>query len=437
MKRIYTGAVATAGVLLALGPAVALSDAPRTDVIQASTKSQVDYHAEAAPARPADGGATIIGGNIQISSDRGARGGAAGACDPDPRFGTHPRPDDEGCTWSEPAGARKDFISFGRHIQNDIPEENGELPFDTDVSPDGAFVPVATDTRESFNGRGGLDDAGARFIEDREVIDDEDLNLRIRATGISGYLAPQGNADNRWRRLCGTGVVEALSNNADLAPPFTAGETRAFVVQVWDADWKDPSDADGGNQDYFIIDVFRAGTTLDQSCRPPAPPPVRPPDANQPPPGPGPGPGPAAAAPPAPVQPAAAAPAAVAAAAPPAPAPALAPARAVRGVQVVRGTARLRGPRACPVRAFAVRVDGRRIRRVTFTVDGRRIAAVARPDGRGAFTVRIDPRRMRAGVHRVRARVQFQAGSGSARTLTMSFRVCARPAAQAQPKFTG
>src|ERR671937_660057 len=97
---------------------------------------------------PEDGGATIVGGNIQIVSDRGARGGAAGACDPDPRFGTHPRPDDEGCAWGEPIGAGEDFISFGRTVQNDLPKESGELPNDTDTSPDGVFVPQTTPTRE-------------------------------------------------------------------------------------------------------------------------------------------------------------------------------------------------------------------------------------------------------------------------------------------------
>jgi hypothetical protein len=104
MKRLYAGALATIGMLLVLGPAAALSDG-RTDVILAGSQDSVDYHAEAAPARPADGGATIIGGNIHIVSDRGVRGGTAGACDPDPRFGTHPRPDDQGCTWDEPVGA--------------------------------------------------------------------------------------------------------------------------------------------------------------------------------------------------------------------------------------------------------------------------------------------------------------------------------------------
>src|SRR4051794_14829994 len=232
MKRLYVGAVATIGMVFALGSATALADG-RTDVILAGSQAQVDYHAEAAAARPADGGATIIGGNIQIKSDRGVDQGIAGACDPDPRFGAQPRPDDQGCAWATPAGASEDFISFGRTIQNDLPKDSGDLPNDTDTSPNGAFVPQTTPTRERFNGRGGLDRDGSLFMESRPVLDDEDLNLRIVGSGIFNYLAPQGNADNRWRRLCGEGTVEAHDNNLGIRAPFT--ETRAFVVQIWDA----------------------------------------------------------------------------------------------------------------------------------------------------------------------------------------------------------
>src|SRR3954451_17426736 len=91
MKRLYAGALATIGMLLALGSATALSEG-RTDVILAGSQAQVDYHAEAAAARPADGGATIIGGNIQITSHRGGRGGLRPGCHPDPRLRTRPRP---------------------------------------------------------------------------------------------------------------------------------------------------------------------------------------------------------------------------------------------------------------------------------------------------------------------------------------------------------
>src|SRR4051794_6002827 len=423
MKRLYVGAVATIGMVFALGSATALSEG-RTDVILAGSQAQVDYHAEAAAARPADGGATIIGGNIQIKSDRGVDEGLAGACDPDPRFATHPRPDGQACTWATPAGTGEDFISFGRTVQNDIPEESGELPNDTDTSPSNAFVPLATPTRERFNGRGGLDANGGLFIEDRPVIDDEDLNFRIRGTAIFNYLAPQGNADNRWRRLCGEGQVEVLDHNAALAAPFTDGETRPFVVQIWDADFKDPSDLDGGNQDYFIIDVYKPGTTFDvNSC-------VAEQQDNNPGcvvncGGGGGGGNPGCVV--------------NCTTSKPTPVAAVAPAAAgVLGTRAVaRGTARIAGARTCPVSRFNVRVTGRQIRRVTFTVDGRRVATVTRADRLGRWTARVNPRGLRAGRHRVQARVEFRRGAGPARTLRMSFRICARPAARVAPNFTG
>jgi len=414
-------------MLMLLGPGAAMADAG--DVILPGSQSQVDYHAEAAPAKPADGGATIIGGNIQITSDRGARGGLAGACDPDPRFGTHPRPDDEGCTWDDPVGAGQDFISFGRHIaaQDAAPDTSGstgsvaggpgDLSGDTDTSPDGAYIPVMTPTRENFNGRGGLDQSGALFMESRPVLDDEDLNFRITGTAIFNYLAPQGNADNRWRRLCGEGVVSQLRDNAPVTGPFAVDETVPFVIQIWDADWKDPSNLDGGNQDYFIVDVYPQGTSFDvDSCRavvppgnPPNNPPVNPPPA------------PPVVPAPVPVK-----------ATPPA------PAGAVKGVEVRRGSARIAAVRACPITSpVTLRVRGRQIRRVTFFVDGRRVAGVTRASSAGLYTARVDPRRLRVGVHRVRARVEFRSGAGPARTLNMSFRTCARPTQAVQPHFTG
>jgi len=426
MKRRFAGALAAVGILVLLGAAVAMALSPRGDVILGGSENDVAYHAEAAPAKPADSGATIIGGNIQIKSDRGARGGLAGDCDPDPRFGDHPRPDDEGCSWDEPVGAGQDFISFGRHIglQDAVPDGSGDTGSsgvsgnttgDTDSSPNGAFTPIDTATRESFNGRGGLDSNGNLFIEDRPVLDDEDQNFRIRATDIFNYLAPQGNADNRWRRLCGAGVVSTFDNNDVNHGPFADGDVVPFVVQIWDADWKDPSDLDGGNQDYFIIDVFPANTKFDvKTCRavqpPNNPPPNNPPPPNTP-------------SPKAPVV-------------TPVVAPNPAPTGAVQGVRIVRGTARIAAAKTCPITPFNLRVQGRRIRSVTFFVDGKRLATVTRGVA-GRYTARVDPRRLKVGVHRVRARVRFLAGSGSARNLNMSFRVCARPAAQVQPNFTG
>jgi hypothetical protein len=74
---------------------------------------------------------------------------------------------------------------------------------------------------------------------------------------------------------------------------------------------------------------------------------------------------------------------------------------------------------------------------VTFSVDGRRVGTVTRADAQGRRKIRVDPRGLRAGRHRVRAQVQFPSGAGRARTLNMSFRTCARPVRQVAPSFTG
>lgn len=389
----------------------------RHDIILAGTGPQVLYHAESAPTRP-NGAAALIGRNIQIDSDRGQDGGLAGACDPDPRFGAHPRPDDEGCTWAVPAGNGEDEVQTGAHIQEDFPEQAGGQAIDTDFFPNGSPFgdPGATDTRESSNGRGGLDDNGNLFIEQRPMLDDEDLNFRLVSTGISAYLAPQGNANNRWRRMCGIGVIEALDDDRPPLAPFAAGDTRAFVVQIWDADWKDPSDQDGGNQDYFIIDILALGTTINLAdCR------ALPPGTTvPPPPGPGPGPGPT------PGQPGA-------------PGPQFTPEGQplVPGEPIVRGRAAARGPRRCVRRPFLVSVIGRQIRRVRFTIDGRRFRTVTRPDARGNFSVRIDPRRFSRGAHRVRAHTTFLRGAGASRTLRVTFQRCARATQRVAPRFTG
>jgi Prealbumin-like fold domain len=104
--------------------------------------------------------------------------------------------------------------------------------------------------------------------------------------------------------------------------------------------------------------------------------------------------------------------------------------------EITSGTARLRGPSGCARRSFRTTVSGRRIQRVTFYLDGRQLARVDARRGQKSFAVRIDPRKVGFGVHRVRARVVFAAGSRTAtRTLRLSFQRCARQAGT--PQFTG
>ena len=98
----------------------------------------------------------------------------------------------------------------------------------------------------------------------------------------------------------------------------------------------------------------------------------------------------------------------------------------------VSGRARLRGASGCVSRPFRAVVSGRQIRRVTFFLDGKR---VARRTGRN-FSTRIRPASLGFRVHRVTARVVFRTASGTRpRTYLLSFQRCARGAIS--PRFTG
>lgn len=185
------------------------------------------------------------------------------------------------------------------------------------------------------------------------------------------------------------------------------------------------------------------GTVVGEAC-PPAPEvqprPEQPPGEQQPPQPPGqqppgqqaPGQQPPGQQPPAAGPPGAPPPAVVA--------PAVLPSRAQAPV------ARLRVPAGCPPQVFSARVTGRSITRVVFTVDGRRLKTLTRPDANGVWKVRINTRRYSTGRHRLVARVTF-GGSAARRAsvrqgrdrvvkaLTVTFSKCARKAQR--PNFTG
>jgi ice-binding like protein len=99
------------------------------------------------------------------------------------------------------------------------------------------------------------------------------------------------------------------------------------------------------------------------------------------------------------------------------------------------GTARISGPGRSVTGPFRVTVTGRRIAKVAFYVDGKRVSTVRAKAGRTNFTVTIDPRRQSGRVHRVTARVTYKAGS---RTRSTTRRVTYRgPTAPRSPRFTG
>src|SRR5206468_1543731 len=89
MRRPLLIAVLAAAGVLAI---VAVALGRGGDVLVAGSQSDVDYHAEG----------QIIGGNIQIQTDRAPdQGQALTRCDPDPRPAPHNRPD---CAWATPNG---------------------------------------------------------------------------------------------------------------------------------------------------------------------------------------------------------------------------------------------------------------------------------------------------------------------------------------------
>jgi uncharacterized repeat protein (TIGR01451 family) len=103
---------------------------------------------------------------------------------------------------------------------------------------------------------------------------------------------------------------------------------------------------------------------------------------------------------------------------------------------VVKGTARLSGPSGCVKKAFDATVRGRRIAKVTFYVDGRKVATRKARAGQRTFRYTVRPNGLSRGVHRVTARVRFvPASETKARTLRLAFQRCKRQVVT--PRFTG
>ena len=126
---------------------------------------------------------------------------------------------------------------------------------------------------------------------------------------------------------------------------------------------------------------------------------------------------------------------------PPSTPTATAPAQQVAGVatqsRARRGTAALRGPRACPhTNTVAATVTGRQIRRVTFFVRGKKVKTVTKADRNGRWTLTMRTSSLRRGANAVTARVEFTAASATrTRNLRISITRCAAQAVQ--PQFTG
>jgi hypothetical protein len=115
-------------------------------------------------------------------------------------------------------------------------------------------------------------------------------------------------------------------------------------------------------------------------------------------------------------------------------APVSASAGGVLGTRTRSAAARLRVPRSCASRVVRVRVSGRLIRRVTLSINGRRVRTVRLRSTQRSVTVRVPLSRAGASRQTVRARFTFRNGTRS-RTLTARATRCGQGAVQ--PQFTG
>jgi hypothetical protein len=156
-------------------------------------------------------------------------------------------------------------------------------------------------------------------------------------------------------------------------------------------------------------------TPVSATPPPPPPPPVTPPPPVAPPPPPPP-------PPPAAVSPAVCTPR-------PGPAP-------QGGKLCPRGTVKISGATGCHSKPFNVVVSGRQISRVIFTIGGKTVRTLRRPNSGSRYKLRVNPRAYKYGTHRVVARVIFTKRSGTkSRSVRMTFSRCAKRAVA--PSFTG
>ena len=94
------------------------------------------------------------------------------------------------------------------------------------------------------------------------------------------------------------------------------------------------------------------------------------------------------------------------------------------------------GPTGCATKAFNARVRGTKLASVVFVLDGKVVKRVKAGATTKTVQFRIDPKKLKFGVHRLVVNITFQSGSGTkAKTLHLSFQRCAKKLAA--PRFTG
>jgi Bacterial Ig domain len=109
----------------------------------------------------------------------------------------------------------------------------------------------------------------------------------------------------------------------------------------------------------------------------------------------------------------------------------------VSPARVTPGSAKLTGPKGCPdTNAVAATVSGKKISKVTFYVDGRKVKTLTKPNKGGKWALTVNMRQIAYGSHRVQAKVEFTKSSGTkTKTLRLSFNRCG--ANSVRPQFTG
>jgi hypothetical protein len=104
--------------------------------------------------------------------------------------------------------------------------------------------------------------------------------------------------------------------------------------------------------------------------------------------------------------------------------------------RVTPGTSRLLGPTGCVARAFNARVRGTKMATVVFVLDGKIVKRVRNTKDAALIQLRVNPARLKLGVHRLVVNVRFRSGSGTKpKTMRLSFQRCAKKLVA--PHFTG
>jgi hypothetical protein len=112
------------------------------------------------------------------------------------------------------------------------------------------------------------------------------------------------------------------------------------------------------------------------------------------------------------------------------------PTQVVLGERVTPGAARLLGPTGCQARAFNARIRGSKVATATFVLDGKVVKKIKNTKNAKVLSLRINPTKLRFGVHRLVVNVTFQAGSNTKpKQFRLSFQRCGKKLVA--PRFTG